>query len=373
MRRRTSRTSSRTRVPGADAPQRRGMVLGALLLVMLAGCATIPANTPAYDDLVAATPGEPTDPAALRRAFLARADFDERLSVLMGLEAQVLATLDERPLRLGAVGSAILDLYYGSLAGHRALALFYEHVESPEQAAYHERWIEAIRADIEASGDGTLTAPRKVLFVNQARAYLAVEELTMVGSAYEQTEMHPLVLSAAARPENGRMRHMHFDLSDTYQAYEGAILADESTLLPVLGREQTCRSPGVGLCEGINASAFVHLLAAGQDSAAQVLIGRALARRGDRLEDAADWLLQAARSENALANLFLGELCVALASGNTGQTARLWFERRNAASCWRLRRGSIRRWCSWRSSTSPASTARTSDRRASPCWNALRK
>ena len=36
--------------------------------------------------------------------------------------------MEDEPLRLGAVGSAILDLYYASLAGHQALAKFYGHL-----------------------------------------------------------------------------------------------------------------------------------------------------------------------------------------------------------------------------------------------------
>lgn len=299
-------------------------LLLAAVVVILAGCTTT-ATVPPYDDLVSAMPGEPLEPSALRQAFLARADFDERLSALMALEAQVLASLDERPLRLGAVGSAILDLYYGSLAGHQALARFYTFVDSPEQAAYHERWIAAIRADIEASGDGSLDAPYRVLFVNQAKGYLVTRGLTMVGSAYQQTQSHPFMLWAAARPESGRMQDLHFDLTGTYQAYERAIREDEATMLPVAGPPLTCRS--LGMCEALSTSAFVQLLAGGEDSAAQVLIGRTLARRADRFEDAAQWLLQAAQSENALANLSLGELCVALAYSSGRQSVRVWLER----------------------------------------------
>ena len=301
-------------------------LLAAVFAVVLLGCAAPAASVPSYEELVARAADTAVPPAALRRAFLARDDFDERLRELMQLEAQVLATLDERPLRLGAVGSAILDLHYGSLAGHQALARFYAHVDAPQQAAYHMSWVDAIRADIEGSGDGSSDNPYKVLFVNQAKAYLAASGLTGVGSAYGQTtEAHPFMLWVAARPEAGRVQHLYFDLAQTYDAYEEAVRKDESTLLPVSGPPLICRE--MDLCEAFNTSAFVHLLASGEDSAAQVLIGRTLAAIGNRLEEATEWLLRAAQSDNALANLSLGGLCLELASRGGSSSAQLWLER----------------------------------------------
>ena len=95
--------------------------------------------------------GEMVSPGALREALLAAPDFDQRLHQVTLLERQVMALQDE-PLRLGAPGSAILDLYYGSLAGHQALARFYGYVEATEQAERHQRWVDAIQASIVAAG-----------------------------------------------------------------------------------------------------------------------------------------------------------------------------------------------------------------------------
>lgn len=306
----------------------RTAVLIGVLGTVLAGCATRASVPASYEDLVARGADAPVDVTALRRAFLARSDFDERLRELVALEAQVLATIDERPLRLGAVGSAILDLYYGSLAGHQALARFYAFVDSTEQAAYHERWIAAIQADIEGAGDGSLEAPYPVVFANQAKAYLVARGLTTVGTTYEQTEWHPLMLRAAARPDAGRIELVQFDLSDTYRAYEAAVREDQSTVLPVAGLPATCGE--IGICEAFNTYAFVHLLGRGDDSAAQVLIGRTLmgVPGGKRLEEAAEWLLQAAQGGNAVANLSLAELCMVLAYGSTTpSSSQLWLER----------------------------------------------
>ena len=304
------------------------IVLMGALGALLTGCATSASPPASYEALVAQGADAPVDLTTLRRAFLARSDFDERLRQLVALEAQVLAAIDERPLRLGAVGSAILDLYYGSLAGHQALARFYAFVDSAEQAAYHERWIAAIQADIQRAGDGSFAAPYPVVFAHQAEAYLLARGLTPVGTTYEQTESYPLMLRAAARPDAGRMELVQFDLSDTYRAYEAAVKADPSTVLPVPGSPATCGE--IGICEAFNTHAFVHLLGRGEDSAAQVLIGRTLmgVPGGKRLEEAAEWLLQAAQAGNAVANLSLAELSLALAYGSTTpSSAQLWLER----------------------------------------------
>lgn len=328
MKRRLGRPAVRPR--GRAAFGRLGAtVLIGLLGALPTGCATQASPPASYEDLVAQGADAPVDVTSLRRAFLARPDFDERLRELVALEAQVLAAIDERPLRLGAVGSAILDLYYGSLAGHQALARFYAFVDSVEQAAYHERWVAAIQADIERAGDGSLEAPYPVVFANQAKAYLVARGLTAVGTTYEQTESYPLMLRAAARPDAGRVELVQFDLSDTYRAYEAAVREDETTVLPVAGSPATCAD--IGICEAFNTYAFVHLLArGGEDSAAQVLIGRFLmgVPGGKRLEEAAEWLLQAAQAGNAIANLSLADLCLSLAyDSTTPSSAQVWLER----------------------------------------------
>lgn len=303
-----------------------GLLVALMLTVALVGCVSLPKSPFAYEDLVARiADGELVEIAALRRAFLARPDFDDRLRELVLLEGQVLATMDDRPLRLGAVGSAILDQYYGSLAGHQALARFYAHVEAAEQAGHHQRWIEAIRADIAASAEGTPDDPYPVLFTNQATAFLATRDLAAVGSSYHETELHPLMLWVTARPEAGRVQNVYFDFTDTYLAYAAAVRRDESTVFPVAGQPKTCAM--MGMCEAFSTMAFLHILASGEDDAAQVLIGRMLASQGERYEDASNWLFEAARADNAIANMALARVCLEIAFGGEVRSQRVWLER----------------------------------------------
>ncbi len=340
-------------VPSPTAPARaartrlRGRWPLALIVLFAAlvpvGCATLPAApAPDYDVLAGGiADGEPVDLDALREAFLAQPDFAGRLHRLVQLEAQAKA-LEERPLRLGALGSAALDLYYGSLVGHRAQARFYREVGNEAQAAFHDAQVAAISAEIDAAGaeaperrprkrrdgeapDGTQARPYRVLFVNQAQAFLAEQGLEAVGSVYHETPDAPLMLWVAARQGDGRARNIFFDLSPLYERFAAAVAQDpDAAVFPIPGPAVTCRS--MPPCAPFSPSAFVHALARNRDDAAQTLIGRTLVALGDRWDDAANWLLQAAQSGNAVANLTLGEVCLALSSRRP-QQAQLWLER----------------------------------------------
>ena len=295
----------------------------ALAGALTAGCVSTPPPLP-YETLAAAAAEAPPStspasedaaqtptPAALKRAFLATEDFDRRLRDLTLLEQQALAFKD-RPLRLGAVGSAILDLHYASLVGHRALAAFYHHVEHPRQAALHEGWAGAIAADLEASAEGTDEDPYRAFSANEARAFLALRGLEAVGSKYHETEEHPFQLWVQARPAEGAVRNIFFDLSELYDALEAAIRSDPDTVLPIRGAETTCRT--LDLCDNFNSWSFIHLLAVrGDDSAAQTFVGWKVAGLDDdgpvgRQSDATLWLTRAARAGNALASVTLADM-----------------------------------------------------------------
>lgn len=296
----------------------------------LAAAAAAPASnsSPAQD--AAAEDAQTPTPAALKRAFLATEDFDRRLRDLTLLEQQALAFKD-RPLRLGAVGSAILDLHYASLVGHRALAAFYHYVEHPGQAELHERWAAAIAADIEASADGTGENPYRAFSANEARAFLAMRGLESVGSKYHETEAHPFQLWVQARPAEGAVRNLFFDLGELYGALEAAVRRNADTVLPIRGAATTCRT--LDLCDDFNTWAFIHLLAVrGDDSAAQTFVGWKVAGLDDagpvgRQSDATLWLSRAARAGNALASVTLADMYLWQANRNGNDARSTWLIR----------------------------------------------
>ena len=257
--------------------------------------------------------GEMVDPAALKRAFLEAPDFADRLRQLTMLEKQVLQALDHEPLRLGAVGSAILDHYYGSLAGHQALSRFYGHLEANEQAARHQAWVEAIRAAIESTATSIVEQEFQTAYValsaTEAEAFLIARGETAVGARYEVDDKRFMLWMSARRDGQG-VRPVLFDLRDLYATMAAAVQRDAQTILP-LRREITCAT--LDSCANFSTYAFVRALALGGDSAAQTFIGWEMRRIG-RLDDAGRWLEQAALAnasgtgENAFANLILADV-----------------------------------------------------------------
>lgn len=264
----------------------RKLTLAAMLFV--SACQSIdPADE--YGPLAAAAAaGNEVAVADLRRAFLADPEFNERMQRLAPLERQAMQLLADEPLKLGAVGSAILDIYYGSVAGHYALLKFYEHVEVDDGVAEHRVWLERIDAAIRERADGTRAGPYHVVSASEALAFLRVNELTPVGSMYHSTDEVPFLMLVIARPQEGRLDNVYFDLTEAYRAVEVSIDhadADETF------------SPGV----------LIGYLAQRDDSAAQASIGAYLFAR-DQYDAAADWLTAATRTGNILANLLLARV-----------------------------------------------------------------
>lgn len=321
--------------------------LVALVVAFATGCVTPPAPPLAYEALVAAAAASPAEElslstdgavqasvAALQRAFLATEDFDRRLRALTLLEQQALALMDQ-PLRLGAVGSAILDLHYASLVGHRALASFYRHVEHPQQARRHEDWAAAIAAGIAASGDGASEAmPYRAFSANEANAFVAMRDLKAVGAKYHETAAHPFLLWIQARPAAGAVRNLFFDLGDLYGVLEAAVRRDPDTVLPIRGADVTCQT--LDMCESFGTWAFIHLLAVrGDDSAAQTFVGWKVAGREDaqptgRQADATLWLQRAARAGNALASITLADMYLWEANRSARDARSIWLRRAEA-------------------------------------------
>jgi TPR repeat protein len=258
-----------------------------LALIALAACQTRP-PLPDYATLAeAADAGEAVAATDLRDAFLASADFAERLDTLEPLEMQATQQMVDEPLRLGGTGSAIIDLYFGSLTGHQALIRFYENLGEADSATAHRAWVERICAAIEQDATGKGDAPFHALSSLEAHAYLRERGLTPAGSMYHSTEEFPFLLIVSARKEKERLEAYYFDLTSYYDVLRAA--------LPEAEREEF--SPG----------SLIGSLAHQDDSAAQASIGAYLVAQ-ERYEDAINWLRAATRTGNVVADVMLARL-----------------------------------------------------------------
>lgn len=279
-------------------------------LIVLAGCQS--AGVPPYDVLAKdVVDGKSVDAERLRTAFIERADASAELTKIIELERQALALMVDQPLRLGAIGNAILESNYASLTGHLALQRFYSHLESDESAAVHMQWLDKLQTLIEKN-EGTVTDPYRVYSAAEAEAYLLSRELELIGSMYHTRDSHPFVLLASARPlqhDNknnatssaskaedtkdtktnaatpARLKSLYFDLSDAYRAAKSE-----------LEKQETER-------EFAPIDLITYLGSKG-DTAAQAFIGTYMASE-NRTDDAIEWLKAASQRGNLIANLML--------------------------------------------------------------------
>ncbi len=266
-----------------------------LTLIALAGCQTA-GPRPDYETLYkAADEGQNVSADELREAFLASPDFDQRMQDLAPLEQQALGMMVDEPLRLGAVGSAILNLYYGSLAGHYALVRFYEHVEAPDSVTQHQIWVDKITKSIESAGDGSKERPYPVMSSAEAQAFLRIRGLSSVGSMYHSGDKIPFMMLVSARPEKGPLQSIYFDLSAAYRAVESTVEKEEQA------------EGGTTSDKPFSAGMLIGYLARNDDSAAQAAIGAYLLGQ-NRFRESADWLSAASRTGNVLANLMLARV-----------------------------------------------------------------
>ena len=255
----------------------------------LGGCATQQIPPEEYAELAKrAALGNPVSAAELKSAFILTDDFADRLTKLAPLERQVLQLMEDQPLKLGAIGSTILDTYYGSITGHMAMKTYYQYLDATEAAVLHENWISKIQASIENSGNGESDSPYAVLSSVEADAYLQLNQLSTTGSIYVTKAEQSLVLLLISADRDNRHKNVYFDLGAAYG---------------VIRKEIEQKLNG----KNFEPIYLVNHLAQKGDSAAQALIGAILVR-DERFEDAIRWLNLSTRSGNVLSTLMLARI-----------------------------------------------------------------
>ena len=221
-----------------------------------------------------------------RKNFLENTDLIEKLPSVLAFERQALQLLNDQPLRLGAIGAAIIELRPGSLTGHYALKKFYQHVETPEGVATHGTKLNHLYAALLQSGDGSQERPYKITTKNDAAIFALLQNKKIVGEIYQTTQSHPLGLLTLARANPSTpLEDTVFDLSDLLEP------------LSQLNANEEAGSPWPVL----------RLFTDEEDSAAQASIGTYLAKQ-QRYDSATGWLELSARNGNMLAHTLLARI-----------------------------------------------------------------
>jgi len=264
-------------------------LIALLLTLVLGGCSAQQLPPEDYAELAKqASLGNEVSATELKAAFLQSDDFAERLAKLAPLERQVLQLMEDQPLKLGAIGSTILDTFYGSITGHMAMRTYYQYLEADDAALLHDKWITSIQASIELTGTGESDHPYAVLSSVEADAYLKLNQLSTAGSIYVTKAEQSLMLLLISTDSDKRHKSVYFDLGTAYQTMRGEI-------------EQQLKG------KNFEPIYLVNKLAQGGDSAAQALIGAILVR-DERFEDAIRWLNLSTRSGNVLSTLMLARI-----------------------------------------------------------------
>ena len=258
------------------------------LAALLLGCQSMPPPAP---EIEAETLDDPTPALAarLRSEFLAGDDFADSLERLIELEGQALELIEYEPLKLGAIGSAILDMNYASLSGHYALKTFYDYVEAADAVDHHAAWVAATKAAMAQARSGAPDNPYSAITPAEAQFYLRSEELSAVGVIYKSNEDTPFMLLALGRsPNEGPLRPLHFALDGLDQAAEKRFTGDgpDGELAPLT---------------------LIGLLARQGDPAAQTALGALLVAR-NRIDDAIGWLQAGSRVDNVIAHNILARI-----------------------------------------------------------------
>ena len=243
-----------------------------------------------------------------RRAFISQTNFPEQFWRLQELEQQALQLAVDEPLKLGSLGSAILDIFPASQTGHYAMREFYAHVESTDAEAQHTEALNRIHAAMQKNADGTPASPFPIMTIYDAHAYVKSQGANPVGAMYQAQSAESFGALLIARPEQGALQHTHFDLS---------------TILKGFKQSQT--QPGQPDAEShSNPWAVMRMLATRMDSAALTAVGRYFSQT-QKVEDAITWLRAASRSENVIANALLARLYLGQAEASDDDQQRAEF------------------------------------------------
>ena len=266
---------------------RASLALALLFAFALAGCQSAPADGPDVEN-------QPTPEAAtaLRMQLLATDGLGGRLRRLADLELQALRLAEDEPLKLGALGTAMLDICAASLSGHYALRQFYEHLDSQDVADSHAAWIEAIKASVAGDGEGTADRPYTALTPVEAQFFAIAESLSPVGAIYQSNEPGSFSMLVVARPAEGPLKEFHFNLDALYNATISS--------LPEQAHGQAAQLEYSPL-------ALMGMLARSGDATAQAAVGALLMAR-KQYDDAVGWLRAASRTGNVIANIMLARI-----------------------------------------------------------------
>ena len=209
--------------------------------------------------------------------------------VVSELESQALLYLDQEPLKLGSIGSAILEKDPSNLIGRLALSKFYSSLGTIETGTdFTESYEESLKV-ISESGNGSPEKPWIVSSNQAAELFLKDTGISRVGGVYQSNLQQKLgLMIIGLEGENTQPKEYYFDLSHLLNSANAYLSTDKTQ-------------------DSDNPWPLLRLLSESRDSAAQAAIGAYLVRQKN-YKAAINWLTASAQQDNLFAHTLLARI-----------------------------------------------------------------
>ena len=209
--------------------------------------------------------------------------------VVSELESQALLYLDQEPLKLGSIGSAILEKDPSNLIGRLALSKFYSSLGTIETGTdFTESYEESLNV-ISESGNGSPDKPWVVSSNQAAELFLKDTGISRVGGVYQSNLQQKLgLMIIGLEGENTQPKEYYFDLSHLLNSANAYLSTDKTQ-------------------DSDNPWPLLRLLSESRDSAAQAAIGAYLVKQKN-YKAAINWLTASAQQDNLFAHTLLARI-----------------------------------------------------------------
>ncbi len=209
--------------------------------------------------------------------------------VVSELESQALLYLEQEPLKLGSIGSAILEKDPSNLIGRLALSKFYSNLGTIETGTdFTESYEESLKV-ISESGNGSPGKPWVVSSNQAAELFLKDTGISKVGGVYQSNLQQKLgLMIIGLESEDTQPKEYYFDLSHLLNSANAYLSTDKTQ-------------------DSDNPWPLLRLLSESRDSAAQAAIGAYLVKQKN-YKAAINWLTAAAQQDNLFAHTLLARI-----------------------------------------------------------------
>ena len=209
--------------------------------------------------------------------------------VVSELESQALLYLEQEPLKLGSIGSAILEKDPSNLIGRLALSKFYSSLGTIETGTdFKESYEESLKV-ISESGNGSPGKPWVVSSNQAAELFLKDTGISRVGGVYQSNLQQKLgLMIIGLESEEPQPKEYYFDLSHLLNSANAHLSTDKTQ-------------------DSDNPWPLLRLLSENRDSAAQSAIGAYLVKQKN-YKAAINWLTAAAQQDNLFAHTLLARI-----------------------------------------------------------------